>query len=66
MHPVQKVLPTHLQRQKEEKRKITMLSIYDYALAVLADRAGLDTILVGDFTCHDRARLSQYRGCLSR
>ena len=48
MHPVQKVLPTHLQRQKEEKRKITMLSIYDYALAVLADRAGLDTILVGD------------------
>jgi len=48
MHRVQKVLPTHLQRQKEEKRKITMLSIYDYGLAILADRAGLDTILVGD------------------
>jgi 3-methyl-2-oxobutanoate hydroxymethyltransferase len=25
-----------------------MLSIYDYAIALLADRAGLDTILVGD------------------
>jgi 3-methyl-2-oxobutanoate hydroxymethyltransferase len=46
--PVQKVLPIHLQKLKEERRKITMLSIYDYALAMLADRAGLDTILVGD------------------
>src|SRR5947199_202622 len=35
MHPVQKVLPTHLQKQKEEKRKITMLSIYDYARAIV-------------------------------
>ncbi len=48
MNSVRKVLPAHLQKQKEEKRKITMLSIYDYALALLADRAGLDTILVGD------------------
>ena len=48
MNPVKKVLPAHLQKQKEEKRKITMLSIYDYAIALLADRAGLDTILVGD------------------
>ncbi len=48
MNPVRKVLPAHLQKQKEEKRKITMLSIYDYAIALLADRAGLDTILVGD------------------
>jgi Ketopantoate hydroxymethyltransferase len=48
MHPVQKALPTQLQKYKEDKRKITMLSSYDYALAMLADRAGLDTILVGD------------------
>jgi len=48
MNPVRKVLPAHLQKQKEDKRKITMLSIYDYAIALLADRAGLDTILVGD------------------
>ena len=48
MNPVRKVLPAHLQKLKEEKRKITMLSIYDYAIALLADRAGLDTILVGD------------------
>ena len=48
MNPVKKVLPAHLQKQKEEKRKITMLSIYDYAIALLGDRAGLDTILVGD------------------
>ena len=33
---------------KETGRKITMLSIPDYPLALLADRAGLDTILVGD------------------
>ena len=43
-----KRLPIDLQRLKEQRRKITMLSIYDYALAILADRAGLDTILVGD------------------
>ena len=37
-----------LQKMKETGRKITMLSIPDYPLALLADRAGLDTILVGD------------------
>jgi 3-methyl-2-oxobutanoate hydroxymethyltransferase len=33
---------------KQQGRKITMLSIPDYPMALLADRAGLDTILVGD------------------
>lgn len=44
----EKILPAHLRQRKEEGRKITMLSIYDYAIAGLADHAGLDTILVGD------------------
>ena len=37
-----------LQAMKRQGRKITMLSIPDYPMALLADRAGLDTILVGD------------------
>ena len=44
----EKILPAHLRQRKDEGRKITMLSIYDYAIAGLADHAGLDTILVGD------------------
>jgi len=44
----EKILPAHLRQRKDEGRKITMLSIYDYAIAGLADDVGLDTILVGD------------------
>ena len=43
-----KVTILDLQEMKEQGRKITMLSIPDYPMALLADRAGLDTILVGD------------------
>ena len=43
-----KVTVLDLQKMKESGSKITMLSIPDYSLALLADRAGLDTILVGD------------------
>lgn len=43
-----KVSIPELQRMKEEGRKITMLTAYDYPLALFMDRAGVDTILVGD------------------
>ena len=40
---------THdMQACKDEGRKFTMLSIYDYPTALAADKAGLDSILVGD------------------
>lgn len=37
-----------LQKQKQEKDKITMLTAYDYSTAKLMDEAGLNCILVGD------------------
>jgi 3-methyl-2-oxobutanoate hydroxymethyltransferase len=43
-----KITLLDLQRMKREGKKITMLSIYDYPMALLADRAGIETILVGD------------------
>lgn len=43
-----KITPVDIQRMKEEGRKITMLTAYDYPTALLEDRAGIDIILVGD------------------
>ena len=37
-----------LQKMKEEKQPVTMLTAYDYPLAVMLDDAGIDIILVGD------------------
>ncbi|MCI8648178.1 MAG: 3-methyl-2-oxobutanoate hydroxymethyltransferase [Firmicutes bacterium] len=35
-------------KAKEEKRKLTMLTAYDYSFAKLMDESGVDSILVGD------------------
>lgn len=37
-----------IQKRKEEKEKITMLTAYDFSTAQYIDECGIDTILVGD------------------
>ncbi len=43
-----KVTIAELHQKKEQGRKITMMTAYDYPTASLVDQAGIDTILVGD------------------
>lgn len=44
-----KRITTHtLQRMKENKERISMLTAYDYSFARLLDEAGVDVLLVGD------------------
>lgn len=43
-----KVTIPELKRMKEESRKITMLTAYDYPTAAVVDKAGIDMVLVGD------------------
>jgi len=43
-----KMTPVDIQAMKREGKKITMLTAYDYPMALLEERAGIDIILVGD------------------
>jgi 3-methyl-2-oxobutanoate hydroxymethyltransferase len=43
-----KVTILDLQGMKEQGRRITMLTAFDYSLATLIDEAGIDMVLVGD------------------
>ncbi len=43
-----KVTIADLLQKKEEGKKITMMTAYDYPTGSLVDQAGIDTILVGD------------------
>jgi 3-methyl-2-oxobutanoate hydroxymethyltransferase len=43
-----KITPVDVQDMKRAGKKITMLTAYDYPMALLEDRAGIDIILVGD------------------
>ena len=43
-----KISFVQFQKMKQDGRKIVMLTAYDYASALLAERAGIDIILVGD------------------
>jgi 3-methyl-2-oxobutanoate hydroxymethyltransferase len=45
---VKRVTTHTLQEMKQRNEKIAMLTAYDFSLAKLVDRAGIDVILVGD------------------
>ncbi len=46
--PRKKVTVRTLQQKKERGEPITMLTAYDYATALAVERAGIDSLLVGD------------------
>ena len=43
-----KVTTHRLMEMKQRRKKISMLTAYDYSMAKLIDQAGMDVILVGD------------------
>lgn len=45
---VKKVTTSVLRKMKEQGERISMLTSYDFSMATIIDRAGMDVILVGD------------------
>src|SRR5512138_1965169 len=45
---IKKITTHQLQEMKIRGEKISMLTAYDYSMAKIIDRAGIDVILVGD------------------
>lgn len=45
---VRKITTRHLIEMKQQGKKIAMLTSYDYTMAQIVDRSGMDIILVGD------------------
>ena len=45
---IKKVTTSVLRKMKEQGEKISMLTAYDYTMASIIDKAGMDIILVGD------------------
>ncbi len=43
-----RITPVEIRKRKEEGRRLTMLTAYDYSTAVMIDGAGIDMVLVGD------------------
>ena len=43
-----KVTPQYLLAKKQQGQKIVRITCYDYPMALLSERAGVDSILVGD------------------
>jgi 3-methyl-2-oxobutanoate hydroxymethyltransferase len=46
--PTQQITITSLQKMKQRGERISMLTAYDFTMATLLDRAGVDVLLVGD------------------
>ncbi|NVJ86949.1 MAG: 3-methyl-2-oxobutanoate hydroxymethyltransferase [Algoriphagus sp.] len=46
--PIKRVTTHILQEMKDRGEKISMLTAYDYSMAKIVDRAGIDIVLVGD------------------
>ena len=45
---IRKVTTHRLNEMKSRNEKISMLTAYDYTMASIVDKAGVDVILVGD------------------
>ncbi|KPA10061.1 3-methyl-2-oxobutanoate hydroxymethyltransferase [Candidatus Magnetomorum sp. HK-1] len=45
---MRKITVTQLMKMKSDNQKITAITAYDYSMACLVDKAGVDIILVGD------------------